>query len=600
MAKTDKAVHTIFNERERFIIIGLTGRTGSGCTMVSKILETEEFENLDLREPKTTNFKSNDECKYHIIYNYAKEHWHPFIRLSMTDIIISFISQNDIKLLKCLLNHIFNTNKLLCDNIYKELLNYEDKDGIKFNDLYSKVNKVINECLDENKSLKRQRDNKDDESKYLEKEFELIKEIGMLQEIFRNVLRNYTYYIDIGDRKLKSNVYTYFLQQVGNNIRNNGDVFYEDFTGNHMITLARRANDFIKAIRYVNGKEKNNVKPTLVCLDAIRNPYEATYFQDRYSSFYLVSVNTDDEERIRRLTNLNYEKCQIESLDEIEYPKKLKGEIVFINQNIGACSQLGDIHIYNPRENTEEKFFLTQLIVRYVTLMKHPGLITPSHIERCMQIAYNAKLNSGCLSRQVGAVITDSTYSVKAVGWNSVAECQVPCNLRDIKNYINNKDYDSFSKYEIEDEKFNKAMNEKYELIKESNLKGRLYAYCFKDIYGKITSNDNQVHTRSLHAEENAFLQIVKHGGEGIKGGNLFTTASSCVLCSKKAYQLGIKHIYYIDPYPDIAIPHILTFGAEEQNPKTHLFYGAIGRAYTCLYTQRIAIKDELEMLINE
>ena len=142
-------------------------------------------------------------------------------------------------------------------------------------------------------------------------------------------------------------------------------------------------------------------------------------------------------------------------------------------------------------------------------------------------------------------------------------------------------------------------MHKKYkDRINLPTLKGRLCSYCFKDEYEEITGQKNQVHTRSLHAEENAFLQIVKYGGEGIQGGKLFTSASSCVLCSKKAFQLGIRDIYYIDPYPDIANSHILSFGKDKsQCPQCHLFYGAIGRAYTCLYTQRIAIKDELSCL---
>ena len=41
-----KAIDTIYNEREKFIIIGLTGRTGSGCTTVSKILKKEKYEQI--------------------------------------------------------------------------------------------------------------------------------------------------------------------------------------------------------------------------------------------------------------------------------------------------------------------------------------------------------------------------------------------------------------------------------------------------------------------------------------------------------------------------------------------------------------------------
>lgn len=108
----------------------------------------------------------------------------------------------------------------------------------------------------------------------------------------------------------------------------------------------------------------------------------------------------------------------------------------------------------------------------------------------------------------------------------------------------------------------------------------------------------NQVHTRALHAEENAFLQLAKYGGNGINEGFLFTTASPCELCSKKAYQLGIKKIYYIDPYPGISKDHILTFG--DNNPEMILFHGAIGCAYTKLYSQRVSIKDELKMLTDK
>ncbi|WP_404801019.1 hypothetical protein [Aquipluma nitroreducens] len=75
---------------------------------------------------------------------------------------------------------------------------------------------------------------------------------------------------------------------------------------------------------------------------------------------------------------------------------------------------------------------------------------------------------------------------------------------------------------------------------------------------------------------------MTKYGGTGIKNGKLFTTASPCELCAKKAYQLGIKVIYYIDPYPGISEEHILSSGS---NPiEIRLFNGAIGNAYHWLY----------------
>lgn len=583
--KKDKAIDNIYEEREKFIIVGLTGRTGSGCTTVSKILSTEIFEELNLHEPKTTDFDTNEQRKYQIVYSYIKQHWNPFFRISMTDVIFSFIIQESFDNLIDKLSGIIG--KELAENISNEL-------NAKFPNLsaeYFYLNEEISKIFGTDIHLDRSNRNN------LKIAYNILIRLSSIQSKFREVMNN-NIYIDKSNNTTVS-TFTYCLQEFGNRIRNHGDINPDkEFSGIHMFALARRANDFIKAVQAVN---KANNHPTFICLDAIRSPYEATYFQDRYSSFYLVAVSTDDNERIRRLgEKLSHE--QIKALDSKEYPSKLKDESRFTNQDIGACLQLADIYLYNPYESTNEKYFITELIVKYITLMKHPGLITPTSVERCMQIAYNAKLNSGCLSRQVGAVITDSHYSVKAVGWNSVAEGQVPCNLRNAENYLINKDKSSFSTYELDNQEFIDHMHKEYKRkIGLSSLKGRLCSYCFKDEYEQITLQKNQVHTRSLHAEENAFLQIVKYGGEGIQGGKLFTSASSCVLCSKKAFQLGIKDIFYIDPYPDIATSHILSFGKDKTKcPKCHLFYGAIGRAYTCLYTQRIAIKDELSCLYSD
>ena len=88
-----------------------------------------------------------------------------------------------------------------------------------------------------------------------------------------------------------------------------------------------------------------------------------------------------------------------------------------------------------------------------------------------------------------------------------------------------------------------------------------------------------------------------KYGGNGIQNGFLFTTASPCELCAKKAYQLGIKRIYYIDPYPGISAIHILQSGSND--PELVLFTGAIGRAFHKLYSPLIPYKDELSALIE-
>jgi dCMP deaminase len=212
-----------------------------------------------------------------------------------------------------------------------------------------------------------------------------------------------------------------------------------------------------------------------------------------------------------------------------------------------------------------------------------------------MQLAYSVKLNSGCISRQVGAVITDQNYSIKAVGWNNSPQGQTPCVLRNAEELLNGGEEGVYSIYERTDEKFHQVLEQTYHPVKGSErLCGRNLSFCFKDLQNEVEGEKNQVHTRSLHAEENAFLQLAKYGGEPIQGGVLFSTASPCELCSKKAYQLGIKKVVYIDPYPGISREHIL--GAGTEIPELILFRGALGRAYHRLYQPVMPMKDELQM----
>jgi deoxycytidylate deaminase len=214
-----------------------------------------------------------------------------------------------------------------------------------------------------------------------------------------------------------------------------------------------------------------------------------------------------------------------------------------------------------------------------------------------MQMAHTAKLNSGCISRQVGAVVTDENYSVRSVGWNDAPHGQVPCNLRSRDDLIGGLDSDAYSQFERTDTGYLTHFTSSTAKFSSVPLNGRNKAFCFKSEYNSYKDEKNQVHTRSLHAEENAFLQVSKYGLSAIEGGILFTTASPCELCAKKAYQLGISNIIYIDPYPGIALTHILQGGSKK--PELTIFSGAIGRAFHKLYSPIVAYKDELNALVQ-
>lgn len=585
MNKTSNSINSIFKEHEKFIILGLTGRTGSGCSTLAKVLNTEKFEDLALKTPQPNNFEHNYERKYRIIYKYAEKHWNKgFHIISMSDIITSFVFEKNLEDINAYIKSLKNVG-----------VNTETIDKLieQFETIYQNHKIITSEKMTsifiEKKHINNEKFNK------------AIKKISLLTSEVKEKLKNITleYYLytendkkntenDKKRKKYTASAYTFLYQNFGNNLRSSGNPFSSEFSGQNIFTIAKRARTCIKNLC---TRESHD----FFVIDAIRNPYEAQFFRDRYAAFYLVSVNTKDDERRKRLSFMTSE--QIKSLDQLDYPLRLKGNSKFFNQDIGTCIQLADIHITNPFSETAEKYELTKQIIRYVTLMMHPGLVTPTHVERCMQLAYTAKLNSGCISRQVGAVVTDQDFSVKSVGWNDVPKGQVPCSLRDMNLLLEN-DESSFSCFEKTDPDFLKIIKQK--AIKDiDKLNGRIHSFCFKKIYNELKEDKNQVYTRALHAEENAFLQLAKYNSGGIKNGYLFTSASPCELCSKKAYQLGIRKIYYIDPYPGISESHILKFGNGDNDPELNLFFGAIGKAYINLYTQYIPIKDELETLLS-
>lgn len=578
MPKTE-IVNDLLSERKQFILIGLTGRTGSGCTTAASILAGDQssFPNvIDVTVDGERFFEGLDEKRFNILSNYAKENHQPFISIKVSDFITAY-------LLLVPTNELIDYIALWTDK-RDEVAQLIQKSSILSKTLSSKSNDAIKKITNHDVKLELSKK----EIEHFPKSLDRISQV--------------TKYIKEGLNSISSDLFVTVYQDAGNKIRQYGKVAISGPEDQNAIKhLPETINRVVKGLRKHKGD-----KPCYIVIDAIRNPYEAKYFKDRYSAFYLVSVNAPNEDRISYLQKVHkYSLEQIKKLDSREsgYKEKknqqdskkaLSSDLM--TQNVKRCIEISDIHIFNPRKEPENHNVLASQLIWYTALMQHPGLVTPTSVERTMQFAISAKTNSGCISRQVGAVVTDQDYSVKSIGWNDVPKGQTPCNLRSYKGLKSGFDPVEYSLYERSDSTFRTVAEKKYQQIIHVEKSGRNASYCFKTVKNSIEPKENnQVHTRSLHAEENAFLQLTKYGTSGIEGGFLFTTASPCELCSKKAYQLGISKIFFVDPYPGIAIDHILTIGSKP--PELVQFRGAVGKAYHQLYEPLMPCKDELEFM---
>lgn len=579
-------VDSIYNLRQSFLLIGLTGRTGSGCSTIARLLNGNF---ADLYAPSPCDYDAphpNEKRKYTVVYNFLKTNWQRFEVISASDMLFFFI----------LLEGYDNFIKAISFSVKEDPSSEKPVDlgeNLKQSfEKFSAIAKEVDVFLNNRESykLKHEANKQPLADKIKRYKIFLLKEIHELRKAIDNKVVKET----------KESLFKRY-QEWGNSIRRYGSVSDKTRPTGDPSTLSHKINQVVKMLRDYNDYAGEKRTPTFIVVDALRNPYEVLYFRERYSSFYLMSVTTDEKVRINNLHNQQYTKAAIESMDAMENPEKEKDmEPAFYEQDIAKCVGLSDIFISHDGTPEERNKDLKVQLVRFVSLMLHPGLISPTPQERMMQIAFTAKLNSGCISRQVGAAVSDANFSVKSIGWNTAPQGQVPCTLCDFCNLVKRLDDDAFSDFERNDEAFRTAIEKvdsEYKKQGEAviNDRGLPHAFCFKDLYIYHTGKENQVHTRSLHAEENAFLQLAKYGCTGIEGGMLFVTASPCELCSKKSYQLGIKQIYYIDTYPGIAMQHIISSG--DKRPQLIHFNGAIGRAYINLYNPLLSMKDEIANL---
>lgn len=625
----------IYKLRDSFTIIGLTGRTGSGCTRFANIISKSiKFDNETmLRSPKEIKYidtlPDNNTVfkrKYTICYNYIKANNKQYEKISYLSVLFLY----------CLHYGVHKLNYKTKDELIQYVLQLV-KDNFK-----KSVSEVDDNYISAEITVDHIEELKIDFDKVVEKLLKLKDKIeetdkSILYDVFfESEVKNFTDKLFKMFAEKDYYLGSFFVHRLGSKIRatgnplvdSNPDKLKEIADTKNIYLIVSIINLLIKAWRHAKSKK------AYICIDSLRNSLEIMYLKERYAAFYMIAIHNDNRYRDRIIdrlvtkspenkNNISEIADKIIRLDEIENRGDDFKAGRFYSPDVENCIQRSDIHINNIGsdeakfdKNARQSSFYTMIEqwIKIQSLILHPGLITPTHDERCMQIAFISKFNSGCISRQVGAVITDENNSIRSVGWNDVPKGAVPCNLKDLNDIIDitriHKDDLSYSpfekgmsvkKYDGGDDFSSKSIESfKSSLLKSGNTFGLNHSYCFKSLHNRYEEKDNQVHTRSLHAEENAMLQVSKYGGQPLKNGTLYTTASPCELCAKKAYQLGLK-IVYIDPYPGISMEHILAngYGYDEKKKanKPKMFTGIVGRAYNKLYEPLLSYKDELAIL---
>lgn len=147
-------------------------------------------------------------------------------------------------------------------------------------------------------------------------------------------------------------------------------------------------------------------------IDQLKHPDEVKLLRSVYPrNFYLVGlIRTESERRL----NLEEEKIKDTKIDELIRRDR---KSVTNGQQVEKTLHNADYFIHNVHNHSQ---LLERSVDRFIKLVHDVNGLTPTIDEIGMHAAYSASLRSACLSRQVGASISDNNGNIIATGCNDV------------------------------------------------------------------------------------------------------------------------------------------------------------------------------------
>jgi len=281
-------------------------------------------------------------------------------------------------------------------------------------------------------------------------------------------------------------------------------------------------------------------------IDSIKNLEEYKLFKAVYRElFYFFSIYSPLNERIHYLgKNKGLKEKEIFELIDQD-----SGEEIDHGQDVVNTFTYGDFFF---RKDEEVPQILDNKLRRYLHLIFDTAIVTPTIDEKAMYAAKVASYNSGCLSRQVGACITDYEGEVISTGWNDVPKFGGGLYASDKNNPLESGDkrcknldgcicFNDRTKKELSEQIAKELLDKK--ILSELKLKEAT------EVLNKSRIKSLIEFARSIHAEMHAIILGSQKTGSRMVNGKLFCTTYPCHNCARHIVVAGIKEVYYIEPY---------------------------------------------------
>lgn len=282
-------------------------------------------------------------------------------------------------------------------------------------------------------------------------------------------------------------------------------------------------------------------------IDSIKNIDELNLLRAVYGRLlHVISVHSPLSLRTQRLQQKLGDLSEVYRLIDRD-----SGEEIPHGQSVRDVFPQADFFLH-VGDGTDDQ--IQASLRRYLDLLLGMKIITPTLGERAMYEAHSAARNSACLSRQVGAAITDPEGEVLAVGWNDVPRAfgglYEAFGRTGEAAYVDHRCWNKDGgKCFNDEEKSEIASRLATALIKEGIVDGAREQEVVARLRKSSELRGLIEFSRAVHAEMHALLNAGHSCGQRVRGGRLFVTTYPCHACARHLIAAGIREVRFIEPY---------------------------------------------------
>ncbi len=276
-------------------------------------------------------------------------------------------------------------------------------------------------------------------------------------------------------------------------------------------------------------------------VDGVKNEDEVAYLRRTFPEFFLIAVLADHDSRWDRVKSVYSSKqADFDKDDERD-----QGEDGKSGQQVQLCVDDADIAIKNDQDRNSApaaRQALSNIIDPYLRLIAATDMRAPSRDEVSMTSAYIQARRSLCIKRIVGAVITDENGKVLSTGYNENPQPLKPC-FEEFGYCFKDNEMISHLERSLHGTRCPRCG------LKLPKLEQPFRCpECGISLKAEYFSDRGMRWCTAIHAEERA---IASAGGRNLQGSVLYSTTFPCFNCSRQIVEAGIKHVIYVEPYPN-------------------------------------------------